>query len=95
MKYQIKECEKIITAIENGKYHDAAVRIRYNLNDNSYLWYKDINAIIDNQLLNLFYDIEHGTTLTVEFFKRTIIKLQYYEKCNAAAAAADGGAADE
>ena len=77
IKRQIMECKAIIKAIDNGKYHDASIRIRFNLDNNNYCWYKDVKYIIDNQITNLFYDIETNfkDDLTRNFFKRTIQKL--------------------
>ena len=79
---QVNEIEKIITSIEAGKYHNASIQIRNNLNASYFEWYKDINSIIDNQISNLFYDIETGKTLTLDFFKGQISELMYdYKNC--------------
>lgn len=77
--YQILACKDIIEAIQKGEYMDASIQIRNNLNDNSYNWYKPIENIIDNQITNLFYDIETNfkKNLTVDFFKRMIDEIKF------------------
>lgn len=77
--YQILACKDIIRAIEKGEYMDASIQIRNNLDDNSYNWYKPIENIIDNQITNLFYDIETNfkKNLTVDFFKRMIDEIKF------------------
>ena len=71
--YEIKKancCKEIIESIEAGSYYNASIQIRFNLNHSKYNWYKDINSIIENQIGNLFYDIETGSETCLEFFKR-------------------------
>ena len=77
--YQILECKDIIEAIQKGQYMDASIQIRNNLNDSNYSWYKPIEHIIDNQITNLFYDIETNfeKNLTVNFFKRMIDEVKF------------------
>jgi len=77
---QIAICNKIASEIGLGHYYNASILIRNYLNDNDYLWYKNVNNIIDNQISNLFYDIEHKTNNTKLFFRRQIVKLENYLK---------------
>lgn len=62
-------CAEIIESIESGAYYNASIQIRFNLNHSKYNWYKGIQYIIDDQIGNLFYDIETGSELTLDFFK--------------------------
>jgi len=77
-KYQIKLCEEIIKAIKTGQYREASVLIRYYLNDKSFIWYKDINSIIQDQISNLFIDIEQNfkNNYTINFFEGIIKELE-------------------
>ena len=76
---QIKECKRIIEAINNGEYREASVLIRFYLNDASFIWYKDINSIINDQISNLFFDIETDfkKDTTRGFFKHIIAELEW------------------
>ena len=77
LKRQIAVCYKLIAAIENKEYREASILIRFYLNDKSYLWYKNIESIINDQISNLFYDIETGNNNTIEFFKNQIDGLKF------------------
>ncbi len=79
---QINRCKNIIDAIDAGNYHDASIQIRFNLNDSSYVWYKDPEFIKEDQISNLFIDIEENfkNDYCRDFFKRTIKKLQYFQE---------------
>lgn len=76
---QIKICNDIIKDIETGQYRNASVLIRFYLNNSSYSWYKDINSIIQDQISNLFIDIEQDfkNNYTIEFFKQIISELKF------------------
>ena len=78
-KRQINICEKIIKDIKNGNYRNASVLIRFYLNDKSYYWYKNIDSIIQDQISNLFIDIETGfkENYTIGFFQHIIDELKY------------------
>ena len=79
LTFQIKECKRVIKAIKKGEYKEASILIRYYLNDASFIWYKDINSIIDDQITNLFFDIETDfkKNLTIRFFEGIINELKY------------------
>jgi len=76
---QINVCKKIIKAIKAGEYHEASVLIRYYLNDKSYVWYKNVEFIIENQISNLFIDIETNfkKNYTINFFEGIIQEIEY------------------
>ena len=71
---QINVCNKIINRIKSGQYLDASILIRYYLNNNGYKWYKNIDSIINDQLSNLFLDIEQEfkNNYTIDFFNGII-----------------------
>ena len=73
-KRQINICKKIINRIKSGQYHDASILIRYYLNDNAFYWYKKIESIINDQISNLFLDIEQDfkNNYTIDFFNGII-----------------------
>ena len=79
LKSQIKICEDIIKDIKTGNYRNASILIRFYLNDSGFKWYKDINSIIQDQISNLFYDIETNfkKNLTVGFFEHIISGLNW------------------
>lgn len=79
LKCQIAVCYKIIKAIETNQYREASVLIRFYLNDNNYLWYKNVESIINDQINNLFIDIEQEfkNNYTVDFFKKIISELKF------------------
>ena len=89
-KHQIKICNDIIEDINAGNYRNASVLIRFYLNNSSFIWYKNIDSIIQDQISNLFLDIEQEfkNNYTIGFFKHIISELEfdikYYEKINAA-----------
>lgn len=78
-KHQIYICNKIIKDINAGNYRNASVLIRFYLNDSSYYWYKNIDSIIQDQISNLFLDIEQEfkNNYTVGFFQHIISELEY------------------
>ena len=65
--------------IKTGNYRNASVLIRFYLNDSRFIWYKDINSIIDDQISNLFIDIEDNfkNNYTIGFFKHIIEELEW------------------
>lgn len=75
---QIFVIKKIIESIKDGKYYNACTLILYDLNDSSYVWYKDIQHIIENQLQHLFLDIEEDfkNNYSIDFWERQITKLE-------------------
>lgn len=79
LEEQIKRCEDIVKAIKKGEYMDASIRIRNNLNDKRFVWYKNIDSIIDNQITNLFFDIENNfeNNLTIKFFEHLISEMEW------------------
>ena len=76
---QIAACKEIIEDIKNKEYRDASVLIRFYLNDSRFIWYKDINSIIEDQISNLFIDIEQGfkNNYTIGFFEHIIEELEF------------------
>lgn len=84
LRRQISVIEDIIKDIQTGNYRNASVLIRFYLNDKRFYWYKDINSIINDQISNLFIDIEQGfkKNYTVEFFTRIKEELEYDLKHN-------------
>lgn len=74
--FQLRTIKELIKNIENKKYYNASIIIRFDLNDKSYIWYKDINSIIQDQISNLFYDIENNTNISLDFWKRQQVKLE-------------------
>ena len=78
-RHQIKVCKYIIEDIEKGNYRNASVLIRFYLNDSSFIWYKNIDSIIQDQISNLFLDIEQEfkNNYTIGFFKHIISELEY------------------
>ena len=75
--------KKIIEALEKEETREASILIRFYLNDKSYIWYKNVNNIIQDQITNLFYDVDAGNVkngLCITFFKRQLKKLEFYSK---------------
>ena len=79
LEEQIKQCKGIVEAIKKGNYMDASIRIRYNLNAERFVWYKDIESIINDQITNLFFDIENNfeKNLTIDFFEHLISEMKW------------------
>ena len=74
LKRQINACKEIIESINEKDYYNASILIRFYLNDNNFIWYKNIQYIIEDQISNLFLDIQDDfkKDRVTNFFKNMI-----------------------